>query len=189
MEGASPRTREDKDHLIDQLRMELQAERNKNKALHDELRALREAQVQAVRRCVVRPVFDLHGLQQAATEQEEELITNTLMKRMNELKKDRDRLAMQVLHSHCGFRIETGAQVEQEEEYLTNTLQKKLREVRPISHQVGAENSTAFQLTKEKAELENRLEAEEEYIVNKLQGKLDEVLKEKGCAALGPAFK
>lgn len=49
MEGASPRTREDKDRLIDQLRMELQAERNKTKTLHEELRALREAQVQAVR--------------------------------------------------------------------------------------------------------------------------------------------
>ena len=34
--------------------------------------------------------------QQAATEQEEELITNTLMKRMNDIKADRDRLAMQV---------------------------------------------------------------------------------------------
>ena len=55
--GPSPRAREDKDRIIEQLRMELQAEKNKNKALHEDLRALREAQVQAVRERQTRSAY------------------------------------------------------------------------------------------------------------------------------------
>ncbi len=43
-------------------------------------------------------------LQQAATEQEEEQITNTLLKRMEQIKKERDTLALQVCRFAMMFR-------------------------------------------------------------------------------------
>ena len=52
--------------------------------------------------------------QQAKAEQEEEFISNTLMKKINSLKKEKEVLAMNY---------------EQEEEYLTNDLSKKLIQV------------------------------------------------------------
>ncbi len=72
--------------------------------------------------------------QQAATEQEEEQITNTLLKRMEQIKKERDTLALQVrrfvlMFIKTEYLIFNLSQVEQEEEYLTNTLQKKLSTV------------------------------------------------------------
>ena len=53
-------------------------------------------------------------LQQAKAEQEEEFISNTLMKKIHTLKKEKEILAMNY---------------EQEEEYLTNDLSKKLLQV------------------------------------------------------------
>ena len=52
--------------------------------------------------------------QQNQVEQEEEAITNRLMKRLEQLKREKQALANEV---------------EQEEEFLTNTLQKKLDKV------------------------------------------------------------
>lgn len=53
-------------------------------------------------------------LQQASAEQEEEFISNKLLKRINSLKKEKSELLLKV---------------EQEEEAITSTLQKKLRQV------------------------------------------------------------
>ena len=53
--------------------------------------------------------------QQAKAEQEEEFISNTLMKKIQTLKKEKEILAMNY---------------EQEEEYLTNDLSKKLLQVK-----------------------------------------------------------
>lgn len=53
-------------------------------------------------------------LQQARAEQEEEFISNTLMKKIQDLKKEKETLAMNY---------------EQEEEYLTNDLSRKLLQV------------------------------------------------------------
>ena len=52
-------------------------------------------------------------------EQEEEFISNTLMKKIHSLKKEKEVLAMNY---------------EQEEEYLTNDLSKKLMQVNIILH-------------------------------------------------------
>ena len=52
--------------------------------------------------------------QQAKAEQEEEFISNTLLKEIHSLKKEKERLAMNY---------------EQEEEYLTNDLSRKLFKV------------------------------------------------------------
>ncbi len=53
-------------------------------------------------------------MQQARAEQEEEFISNTLMKKIQELKKEKETLAMNY---------------EQEEEFLTNDLSRKLMQV------------------------------------------------------------
>ena len=53
-------------------------------------------------------------MQQAKAEQEEEFISNTLLKKIQTLKKEKEILAMNY---------------EQEEEYLTNDLSKKLSQV------------------------------------------------------------
>lgn len=53
-------------------------------------------------------------LQQARAEQEEEFISNTLLKKIQALKKEKEALAMNY---------------EQEEEFLTNDLSRKLHQV------------------------------------------------------------
>ena len=55
-------------------------------------------------------------LQQAKAEQEEEFISNTLLKKIQALKKEKESLALNY---------------EQEEECLTNDLSRKLNQVRP----------------------------------------------------------
>ena len=56
--------------------------------------------------------------QQAKAEQEEEFISNTLLKKIQELKKEKESLALNY---------------EQEEECLTNDLSRKLNQVTHIS--------------------------------------------------------
>ena len=58
--------------------------------------------------------FVILFLQQAKAEQEEEFISNTLLKKIDKLKKEKETLAMNY---------------EQEEEYLTNDLSRKLMQV------------------------------------------------------------
>ena len=54
-------------------------------------------------------------MQQARAEQEEEYISNTLLKKINSLKKEKEMLAVNYEH---------------EEEFLTNDLTRKLNQVR-----------------------------------------------------------
>ncbi|KAF9128990.1 hypothetical protein BGW39_004560 [Mortierella sp. 14UC] len=92
----------------------------------------------------------------AVAEQEEENISNRLLKRISGLKKEKGELMLQV---------------EQEEEYLTKTLQKKLSQASlSLSH-----------LQKEKIDMENALEQEQEYIVNRLQKQLDAMRAEQSA--------
>lgn len=58
-------------------------------------------------------------LQQAKAEQEEEYISNTLMKKINSLKKEKEMLAVNYEH---------------EEEFLTNDLTRKLNQVFILNH-------------------------------------------------------
>mmetsp|Transcript_44772 Transcript_44772/g.114468 ORF Transcript_44772/g.114468 Transcript_44772/m.114468 type:complete len:330 (-) Transcript_44772:188-1177(-) len=116
-------------------------------------------------------------------EQEEEFITNKLMKRLEQLKKEKQILANEV---------------EQEEEFLTNTLQKRLekvaREKEHMENQLEAEqeyivnklqkklealNMEKTKLHNDKVQLELQLEAEQEYIVNKLQTQVEALGREK----------
>ncbi|KAJ1484077.1 hypothetical protein T484DRAFT_1798249, partial [Baffinella frigidus] len=126
------------------------------------------------------------GIQQTALEAEEELITNKLISRIEEIEKEKEHVSLRVEEEENQLRSEKAQlesklqhntthlarlkkekedlvrQVEQEEEFLTNTLQHKLSKV-----------------LAEKVEIENRLEQEQEYISNRLQKQAAQSEKEK----------
>lgn len=129
-------------------------------------------------------------LQQAKAEQEEEFISNTLLKKIQALKKEKETLA----HHY-----------EQEEECLTNDLSRKLnqlrqekcrleqtleqeqeclvnklmRKIEKLEAETLAKQSNLEQLRREKVELENTLEQEQEALVNKLWKRMDKLEAEK----------
>ena len=122
--------------------------------------------------CVARALLR----QQLQAEQEEEYITNKLMKRLEALKHEKEELARQV---------------EVEEEMITNALTKKLQKVKEekVCHRptdagawrlrVARADGPRLALLCAQVHLENQLEQEQEYNVNKLQKQLSTVLEEK----------
>eukprot|EP00210_Caulerpa_lentillifera_P008033 g7670.t1 len=143
--------------LLKDIHEKLAKERRRSGAYAEELRLVKERSIQM----------------QVTIEQEEECISNKLLKRLEQLKKEKQILANEV---------------EQEEEFLTNTLQKKLEKlnqekidlenqleseqeyiVNKLQKQLWNLNLEKRKLTQEKVDLENELEIEQEYIVNKLQ--------------------
>lgn len=127
---------------------------------------------------------------QAKAEQEEEFISNTLMKKIHTLKKEKEILAMNY---------------EQEEEYLTNDLSKKLlqlrqekvtleqtlereqefqvnkliRKIERLEAETVSKQQVLEQLRKEKIDLENTLEQEQEALVNRLWIRMEKLETEK----------
>lgn len=127
---------------------------------------------------------------QAKAEQEEEFISNTLMKKIQALKKEKETLA----HHY-----------EQEEEFLTNDLSRKLnqlteekyrleqtieqeqervvnklmRKIEKLEAETDTKQKNLEQLRREKVELENTLEQEQEALVNKLWKRMDKLEAEK----------
>ncbi|CAH8466270.1 unnamed protein product, partial [Dicrocoelium dendriticum] len=127
---------------------------------------------------------------QAKAEQEEEYISNTLLKKITELKKEKESLALNY---------------EQEEECLTNELNRKFTQLR--QEKVALERTLAREqedqvtklklriekletdmsnkqecldrLRREKIELENALEQEQEALVNRLWKKMEKLETEK----------
>ncbi|VDP84204.1 unnamed protein product [Echinostoma caproni] len=127
---------------------------------------------------------------QAKAEQEEEYISNTLLKKITELKKEKESLALNY---------------EQEEECLTNELNRKFTQLR--QEKVALEQTLAREqedqvtklkmriekletdmnnkqncldkLRREKIELENALEQEQEALVNRLWKKMEKLEHEK----------
>jgi coiled-coil domain-containing protein 6 len=116
-------------------------------------------------------------------EQEEEFITNKLMKRLEQLKKEKQTLATEVeqeeeylvntlqkrLDKLNKEKVDLEAQLETEQEHITNQLHKKLAELTLEKHRLNLE----------KINLENQLEAEQEYIVNRLQKQVSRLAQEK----------
>ncbi|KAK9798953.1 hypothetical protein WJX73_004823 [Symbiochloris irregularis] len=147
---------------------QLDLERRRSSGFAAELRAAKEHQIQI----------------QKQVEMEEEYITNKLMKRLEQLKNEKQSLANEVeqeeeylinnlqkrLQKLNSEKVELERQLEAEQEYVVNKLQKKLDELR----------LQQTKLNYEKVDLENQLEAEQEYIVNKLQKQLERLVKEKG---------
>jgi coiled-coil domain-containing protein 6 len=83
---------------------------------------------------------------QVKTEQEEEFISNTLFKKIEELKKEKETLANNY---------------EREEEFLTNDLSRKLQQIREEKHSLeqSLEQEQASQISQLMKRI-NRLEAE-----------------------------
>lgn len=110
-------------------------------------------------------------MQQAKAEQEEEFISNTLLKKIQALKKEKETLA----HHY-----------EQEEECLTNDLSRKLTQVNYLTLYLLSDNYSVYyysfinfflilQLRQEKCKLEQTLEQEQECLVNKLMRKIEKL--------------
>ncbi|XP_026817214.1 coiled-coil domain-containing protein 6 isoform X1 [Rhopalosiphum maidis] len=177
----SPITREQMQKRIDSLqqqnrvlKVELETYKLKMKAMDEECKRLRETSVYI----------------QVRAEQEEEFISNTLLKKIQALKKEKETLA----HHY-----------EQEEECLTNDLSRKLtqlrqekckleqtleqeqeclvnrlmRKIEKLEAETLTKQTTLEQLRREKVDLENTLEQEQEALVNKLWKRMDKLEAEK----------
>ncbi|KAJ8931085.1 hypothetical protein NQ314_016049, partial [Rhamnusium bicolor] len=148
----SPITREQLQKRIESLqqqnrvlKVELETYKLRVKALQEENRDLRKASV----------------IIQAKAEQEEEFISNTLLKKIQALKKEKESLA----HHY-----------EREEECLTNDLSRKLTQLRQEKCRL---EQTLEQEQECLVELENTLEQEQEALVNKLWKRMDKLEAEK----------
>ncbi|KAF7287035.1 coiled-coil domain-containing protein 6 isoform X1 [Rhynchophorus ferrugineus] len=177
----SPITREQLQKRIESLqqqnrvlKVELETYKLRVKALQEENRGLRKASV----------------IIQAKAEQEEEYISNTLLKKIQALKKEKETLAhhyereeecltndlsrklTQLRQEKC--RLEQT--LEQEQECLVNRLMRKIEK---LEAETLAKQSNLEQLRREKVELENTLEQEQEALVNKLWKRMDKLETEK----------
>ncbi|CAG9825307.1 unnamed protein product [Phaedon cochleariae] len=177
----SPVTREQLQKRIESLQQqnrvlkcELETYKLRVKALQEENRDLRKASV----------------IIQAKAEQEEEFISNTLLKKIQALKKEKESLAhhyereeecltndlsrklTQLRQEKC--RLEQT--LEQEQECLVNRLMRKIEK---LEAETLAKQSNLEQLRREKVELENTLEQEQEALVNKLWKRMDKLEAEK----------
>ncbi|XP_072051109.1 coiled-coil domain-containing protein 6-like isoform X1 [Amphiura filiformis] len=133
------------------LKIELETYKMRCKSLQNENRDLRKASVTI----------------QAQAEQEEEFISNTLLKKIQALKKEKEKLAVNY---------------EQEEEFLTNDLSRKLMQLRDEKTQLEKtiKETQDQQLRQEKIQLERTLEQEQEYQVNKLMRKIEKLENDTG---------
>ncbi|KAI1732202.1 coiled-coil domain-containing protein 6 [Ditylenchus destructor] len=127
---------------------------------------------------------------QVRVEQEEEYISNMLLKRIQKLKTDKELLALKY---------------EQEEEFLTNDLMRKLMQlegerdelatrlskdqswvvnnllakIRKLEAEIQSNHKSLEQLRREKVDLENSLEHEQEALFNTLGKRMDQLEAEK----------
>jgi len=127
---------------------------------------------------------------QARAEQEEEFISNTLLKKIQELKKEKETLAIHYekeeefltnqLSKKLGHlrqeKVELERTLEREQEYQVNKL---MRRIERLERETVSKHSSLDQLRREKVELENTLEKEQEALVNRLWKKLDRLEHEK----------
>ncbi|XP_077300438.1 coiled-coil domain-containing protein 6 [Arctopsyche grandis] len=156
------------------LKVELDTYKIRVKSLQEENRTLKQASV----------------IIQAKAEQEEEFISNTLLKKIQALKKEKETLAHhyereeecltndlsrklnQLRQEKC--RLEQT--LEQEQECLVNKLMRKIEK---LEAETFAKQLTLEQLRREKVELENTLEQEQEALVNRLWKRMDKLEDEK----------
>lgn len=128
--------------------------------------------------------------QQAKAEQEEEYISNTLLKKIQALKKEKETLAHhyereeecltndlsrkldQLRQEKCKLELT----LEQEQECLVNKLMRKIEK---LEAETSAKQNHLEQLRREMVELENTLEQEQEALVNKLWKRMDKLEAEK----------
>lgn len=156
------------------LKVELDTYKIRVKVIQEENRALRQASV----------------IIQAKAEQEEEYISNTLLKKIQALKKEKETLAHhyereeecltndlsrkldQLRQEKCKLELT----LEQEQECLVNKLMRKIEK---LEAETSAKQNHLEQLRREMVELENTLEQEQEALVNKLWKRMDKLEAEK----------
>ncbi|CAG7726314.1 unnamed protein product [Allacma fusca] len=156
------------------LKVELETYKLRVKALQEENRSLRQASVNI----------------QAKAEQEEEFISNTLLKKIQALKKEKETLAhhyeqeeecltndlSRKLNQLRAEKCKLEQTLEQEQECLVNKLMRKIEK---LEAETEAKQSNLEQLRREKVELENTLEQEQEALVNRLWKQMDKLEAEK----------
>ncbi|CAG0916190.1 unnamed protein product [Notodromas monacha] len=156
------------------LRMELESMKHRVKQLQEENKSLRQASVTI----------------QARAEQEEEFISNTLLKKIQALKKEKETLALNYeqeeecltndlsrkLNQLRQEKVNLEATLEQEQECLVNKL---MRRIERLEAETNGKQLTLEQLRREKVELENTLEQEQEALVHKLWKKMGKLESEK----------
>lgn len=156
------------------LKVELDTYKIRVKQLQEENKSLRQASVNI----------------QAKAEQEEEYISNTLLKKIQALKKEKETLAHhyereeecltndlsrkldQLRQEKCKLELT----LEQEQECLVNKLMRKIEK---LEAETLAKQTNLEQLRREMVELENTLEQEQEALVNKLWKRMDKLEAEK----------
>ncbi|GIY82402.1 coiled-coil domain-containing protein 6 [Caerostris darwini] len=156
------------------LKMELDTFRLRVKSLQEENKALRQASVNI----------------QAKAEQEEEFISNTLLKQIKTLKKEKETLALNYeqeeecltndlsrkLNQLRQEKVQLEQTLEQEQEALVNKLMRKIEK---LEAETLGKQKNLEQLRREKIELENTLEQEQEALVNRLWKRMDKLEAEK----------
>lgn len=178
---APPAAMEDRELLV--------LERQRTAALELEVRTLREALVQMGE----------------STEFEEERIANRLIKRLHELKAEKEKLALEVereeelltnslqkkLLQLRKEKVDLENKLENEQEYIVNRLHKQLEaakgEKERLLQELSSEDagvrkaleSQVARILSEKVHLENELEQEQEFLVNRLQKQLAGMQHEK----------
>ncbi|KAL7732292.1 hypothetical protein ACLKA6_018520 [Drosophila palustris] len=156
------------------LKAELDTSKTKCKVVQEENRFLKQASV----------------IIQAKAEQEEEYISNTLLKKIQALKKEKETLAHhyereeECLTNDLSRKLDQLRQekckleqtLEQEQECLVNKLMRKIEK---LQAETDNKQTNLEQLRREMVELENTLEQEQEALVNKLWKRMDKLETEK----------
>ncbi|GAV06632.1 hypothetical protein RvY_16588 [Ramazzottius varieornatus] len=179
--GLMSSSREQTQRLIERLqqenrvlKMELDTQKHRIKALQDENKSLRQQSVMI----------------QAKAEQEEEYISNTLMKKIQVLKQEKETLAQNYeQEEECltndlsrkllklqREKVELESTLEREQEGLVNKLNRK---VVKLEQDIQNKQHSLETLRREKGELENSLEQEQEGLVNKLWIRMNKLEAEK----------
>ena len=131
---------------------------------------------------------------QAKAEQEEEFISNTLLKKIQALKKEKESLALNYeqeeecltndlsrkLNQLRQEKVQLEHTLEQEQECLVNKLMRKIEK---LETETGSKQATLEQLRREKVELENTLEQEQEALasgVTERRGHAGQLQEEEG---------
>ncbi|VDN04463.1 unnamed protein product [Thelazia callipaeda] len=126
----------------------------------------------------------------AKAEQEEEYISNMLLKRIQKLKNDKEALALKYeqeeefltndlsrkLSQLQNERDELAGQIEAEQSWVVDTLLVKIRK---LEAEISANHLALEQLRREKVDLENALEHEQESLFNTLGKRMDQLEAEK----------
>lgn len=156
------------------LKMEIETFKLRVKSLQEENFMLRKASVNI----------------QARAEQEEEYISNKLLKKIQSLKKEKEALAnnyereeeyltndlSRKLNQLRNEKVQLEQTLEQEQEHMVNKLMRKIEK---LEAETSAKQSNLEQLRREKIELENTLEQEQESLVNRLWKRMERLEAEK----------